>query len=142
MSTLIDEFREEVAKEVAKKLAVRMLSDKLPLEKVVEYSGLTIEEVTTLQKEFLIEKSSDEILMEDEFALIQDQSAETKIIETENEDTKPVFYKSSDVARILGCSMPIAYQIMHRNDFPLIKMGSHLRVYKNAFEKWAMECRD
>lgn len=142
MSTLIDEFREEVAKEVAKKLAIRMLSDKLPLEKVAEYSGLTIEDITILQKESLIEKNSIEILMEDAPALTQDQSVENEIIEPEIEDTIPVFYKSTDIARILGCSKPTVYQVMHRKDFPLIRAGNRLTVYKNAFEKWAMERRD
>lgn len=135
MSTLVDEFREEITKEVTKNMAVKMLNDKLPTEKVAEYSGLTIEEVTTLQKSLGISP-------QDEFAINQEQSAKYEFVETKNEDTTPVFYKSSDIAIILGCSMPIAYQIMHRNDFPLIKMGSHLRVYKNAFEKWAMERRD
>ena len=135
MNKLIDELYEKIVKETAKEIAVRMLNDKLPLQKVAQYSGLTIEELTTLQKSLGISS-------QDEFAKNQEQSAKHEFVETENEDTTPVFYKSSDIAIILGCSMPIAYQIMHRNDFPLIKMGSHLRVYKNAFEKWAMECRD
>lgn len=60
----------------------------------------------------------------------------------ETTDEKTVFYTPADVAKIMQCSMPMVYQVMHRNDFPLIKIGSHLRVYKNAFEKWAMERRD
>ena len=68
--------------------------------------------------------------------------AKHEFVETENEDTTPVFYKSSDITRILGCSDPTARQIMNRKDFPLIKVGKNYRVYKTAFEKWAMECRD
>lgn len=59
-----------------------------------------------------------------------------------NEDNEPIFYKPTDVTRLLHCSLPTAYNIMHRKDFPLIKVGNHLRVYKVAFEKWAMERRD
>lgn len=61
---------------------------------------------------------------------------------TSGENETTVFYTPSEVAKILQCSMPTVYQIMHRTDFPLIKVGSHLRVYKKAFEKWAMERRD
>lgn len=53
----------------------------------------------------------------------------------------PVFYTSKDVARIMGCSIPTANEIMHRRDFPLITVGRKLKVYKAAFEKWAMEKR-
>ena len=112
-----------------------MLNDKLPLQKVAQYSGLTIEELTTLQKSLGISP-------QDEFTITQEQSAKHEIVETEDEDTTPVFYKSSDITRILGCPDPTARQIMNRKDFPLIKVGKNYRVYKTAFEKWAMECRD
>lgn len=135
MNKLIDELYEKIVKETAKEIAVRMLNDKLPTEKVAQYSGLTIEELTTLQKSLGISP-------QDQFAITQEQSAKHEFVETENEDTTPVFYKSSDVARMLGCSKPTAYQIMHRKDFPLVKAGNRMTAYKTAFEKWAMERRD
>lgn len=58
-----------------------------------------------------------------------------------NEENDPIFYKPTDIARLLDCSLPTTYNIMHREDFPLINVGNHLRVYKVAFEKWAMERR-
>ncbi len=56
-----------------------------------------------------------------------------------NQET--VFYNTKDVARCLGCSIPTAREIMMRYDFPLIKAGKNLKVYKEAFEKWASERR-
>ena len=51
------------------------------------------------------------------------------------------FYGTREVAQCLGCSLPTAREIMHRYDFPLIKVGKNLRVQKAAFEKWASERR-
>ena len=52
-----------------------------------------------------------------------------------------VFYGTKDIAKCLGCSLPTAREIMHRSDFPLIKVGKNLRVLKAAFEEWAMKQR-
>lgn len=57
-------------------------------------------------------------------------------------DEKSVFYTPEDLVEILHSSKPTVYKMMHRRDFPLIRVGNRLRVYKNAFEKWAMERRD
>lgn len=48
-----------------------------------------------------------------------------------------VFYNTKEVAKILGCSIPTAREIMYSKDFPLIKIGRNLRVSKSALEKWA-----
>ena len=48
---------------------------------------------------------------------------------------------SKDVARMLGCSIPVARNIMHRPDFPLISTGKNMKVSKSAFENWAMTRR-
>lgn len=69
-------------------------------------------------------------------------SAEIKNIESLrplNEST--VFYGTKDVAKCLGCSLPTAREIMHRSDFPAIKVGKNLKVSKTAFEQWAMQRR-
>ncbi len=52
-------------------------------------------------------------------------------------DNKPVFYGTKEVAECLGCSIPLARQIMHRADFPLIQVGKNLRVSKTAFLEWS-----
>lgn len=61
-----------------------------------------------------------------------------------NADTNeaPIFYNTNDIAKILGCSLDAARTIMNRKDFPLIKVGKNYKVYKVAFEKWALERRD
>lgn len=48
-----------------------------------------------------------------------------------------VFYGTKDVARILGCSIPTAREIMQREDFPLVMVGRKLTVLKSALEQWA-----
>lgn len=52
-----------------------------------------------------------------------------------------VFYGTKDVARMLNCSIPTARTVMRRADFPLIMVGTNLKVSKPAFEKWTMEKR-
>lgn len=52
-----------------------------------------------------------------------------------------VFYGTKDVARILGCSIPTAREIMQRADFPLVMVGRKLTVLKSALEQWASQRR-
>ena len=59
----------------------------------------------------------------------------------EQEKTDCVFYGTKDVARILGCSIPTAREIMQREDFPLVMVGRKLTVLKSALEKWASQRR-
>ena len=47
------------------------------------------------------------------------------------------FYNTLDVAKMLGCSPPVARAIMYRADFPLLRVGKALKVSKPAFEEWA-----
>lgn len=47
------------------------------------------------------------------------------------------FYNTLDVAKMLGCSPPVARAIMYRADFPLVRVGKALKVSKHAFEEWA-----
>ena len=51
------------------------------------------------------------------------------------------FIGSKEIATLMGCSLPIARQIMRRKDFPLIKCGKNLKVMKSEFVKWASEKR-
>lgn len=59
-----------------------------------------------------------------------------------NVDDRSIFYTTADIAEILGCSIITARQIMNRKDFPLIRVGKNYKVFKPAFEKWAMERRE
>lgn len=47
------------------------------------------------------------------------------------------FLNTEEVAAALGCSVPTARNIMHRKDFPLVRVGKSMKVSKQAFLKWA-----
>ena len=51
------------------------------------------------------------------------------------------FIGTKEVAQLMGCSVPIARQIMRRRDFPLIMCGKNLKVMKSEFIKWVSERR-
>lgn len=52
-------------------------------------------------------------------------------------DQPIIFMSTEDVAKALGCSLPTARAIMHRHDFPLIRVGKNLKVSRDAFLKWS-----
>ena len=56
-------------------------------------------------------------------------------------DNTMMFYNTEQVARFLGCSVPVARQLWHRKDFPGLKIGKNFKVSKAAFELWCMERR-
>ena len=60
---------------------------------------------------------------------------------SESELNSMQFIGTKEVARLMGCSVPVARQIMNRRDFPLIKCGKNLKVMKSEFIKWASERR-
>ena len=47
------------------------------------------------------------------------------------------FIGTKEIAKLMGCSVPVARQIMRRKDFPLVMCGKNLRVMKSEFIKWA-----
>ena len=51
------------------------------------------------------------------------------------------FIGTKEVAALMGCSVPVARQIMRRKDFPLIKCGKNLKVMKCKLIAWASERR-
>ena len=48
----------------------------------------------------------------------------------------PIVLTAKHIQEILGCSKPVAYQMMEQKDFPLIKLGRLKRVNRDAFFKW------
>ena len=44
-----------------------------------------------------------------------------------------------EVAEVMGISRAKAYELVHRQDFPVIKVGSKYIVPSDAFHKW-LEC--
>ena len=51
------------------------------------------------------------------------------------------FIGTKEIAQLMGCSVPVARQIMRRKDFPLVMCGKNLKVMKSEFVKWASERR-
>lgn len=47
------------------------------------------------------------------------------------------FIGTKEVAELMGCSVPVAREIMRRKDFPLVKCGKNLKVMKSQFLQWA-----
>ena len=62
-------------------------------------------------------------------------------MQTIKNHTNLEFIGTKEVAACLGCSIPTAREIMHRQDFPLIQGGRVLKVSRPAFERWSMERR-
>ena len=48
----------------------------------------------------------------------------------------PIILKAPHIAEIIGVSDRIAYEIMERNDFPLIRIGRSKRVQRDKFFEW------
>lgn len=66
---------------------------------------------------------------------------ENKMVLTEKDREFMQFIGTKEVAELLGCSIPIARQIMQRKDFPLVKTGKNLKVMKSEFIRWASQRR-
>ena len=47
------------------------------------------------------------------------------------------FLGTKEVAKILGCSIPTAREVMMRYDFPLIMVGKNFKVSEKALEEWS-----
>ena len=55
------------------------------------------------------------------------------------ENQEPMrFLGTKEVAKILGCSIPTARDVMMRYDFPLVKVGKNFKVSEKALEEWCM----
>ena len=65
--------------------------------------------------------------------------AKTNLSSEEMSDMQ--FIGSKEIAALMGCSIPVARQIMRRKDFPLIKCGKNLKVMASKFMEWASERR-
>ena len=51
-------------------------------------------------------------------------------------DELPLFLNASTVAKVLGVSLSSAYELMHKPDFPVLKISSRLVVPKEKFVEW------
>ncbi len=51
-------------------------------------------------------------------------------------DELPLFLNAKTVARVLGISPSSGYELMHRQDFPTLKIGNRIVVPKERFVQW------
>ena len=59
-----------------------------------------------------------------------------KLSEYKNHDDLPLFLNASIVAKALGIAPSSAYELLHKADFPVLKVGSRIVVPKEKFVKW------
>ncbi len=51
-------------------------------------------------------------------------------------DELPLFLNAELIGKVLGVSSTTAYEVMHREDFPSIRIGNRLIVPKEKFRDW------
>ena len=51
----------------------------------------------------------------------------------------PLFLNANLVAQVLGVSISTAYEVMHKPNFPTLRVGSRMVVPKEKFIQWAEE---
>lgn len=55
---------------------------------------------------------------------------------TKRKDTLKMVYTAQEIQDILGLSRNGAYKLIRRNQFHIIKIGSHYRISKKSFDDW------
>ena len=53
-----------------------------------------------------------------------------------NYDQLPLFLNANTVAQVLGVSISSAYELMHEEVFPAVRIGSRFVVPKDKFRQW------
>ena len=53
-----------------------------------------------------------------------------------NYDELPLFLNAKILAEVLGIAPSSAYELMHKKDFPTLKVGNRLLVEKEKFKEW------
>lgn len=48
----------------------------------------------------------------------------------------PMFLNAGTIAKVLGISAASSYELIHKSDFPVLKIGSRMVVPKEKFIAW------
>ena len=56
-----------------------------------------------------------------------------------NYDQLPLFLNANTVAQVLGVSISSAYELMHEEGFPALRVGNRIIVPKENFCQWVEE---
>ena len=59
--------------------------------------------------------------------------------EMKSYDQLPLTLSAEDVAAVLGISRTNAYVLLHREDFPTLRIGKRLLVPRDRFIRWINE---
>ena len=51
-------------------------------------------------------------------------------------DQLPLFLNANTVAQVLGVSISSAYELMHEDGFPALRIGSRIVVPKEKVRRW------
>lgn len=51
-------------------------------------------------------------------------------------DELPLFLNAVTISKLLGISLTTGYELMHKKDFPVLKLGNRLVVPKEKFREW------
>ena len=51
-------------------------------------------------------------------------------------DDLPLFLNAKMVAQVLGVSISSAYELMHEDGFPALRIGNRIVVPKEKFRRW------
>ena len=54
-------------------------------------------------------------------------------------DELPLFLNAEQVAQVLGIAPSSAYELMHEDGFPVLKIGNRMVVPKEKFVAWVEE---
>lgn len=59
-----------------------------------------------------------------------------KLSEYKSYDELPLFLNAAMVAKVLGIAPSSAYELLHEEDFPVLKIGNRLVIPKEKFIQW------
>ena len=59
-----------------------------------------------------------------------------KLSEYKSYDDLPLFLNAATVAKVLGVSPSSGYELMHEEDFPVLRVGNRMVVPKEKFIEW------
>ncbi len=62
-----------------------------------------------------------------------------KTSEYKRYDDLPLFLNAATVAKALGIAPSSSYELMHEEDFPVLKIGNRLVVPKEKFVEWVQQ---
>lgn len=60
----------------------------------------------------------------------------TKISNYKNYDDLPPFLNAALVEKVLGVPISNGYKLMHKTDFPILRVGNRMKAPKKQFMKW------